>query len=350
MNTNNSDPVAIITTGGTISAAFGQGITTLDTNAGSAKFRQFVDAYCFKHKIKYQVFAPLNKFSGDFEPADWGILLEQIGQCIKSGYKRIVIAHGTDTLAYSVFAASLYFGARDVRVCFTCSFVPPSEAGSDAFQNIAGAIQAVCSDEILPGVYVSYQQSFVETDIFRAQDIKPMETDKTYFEGRYEQVAARVANGHVVEVNTIKSPSITVDVEPPTAIALSQNKTRVIILPCYPGLSLTHLALDPEKETLIILDNYHCGTVPSVSLRPDLERLKKTHPKTVVVSAAHPYRYVRNPYETTAALERDELLRVYRYLMPHQLYVIAVCESARKDLASALDVVAPWRLSAVTSV
>jgi L-asparaginase/Glu-tRNA(Gln) amidotransferase subunit D len=42
-----------------------------------------------------------------------------VRQKLDEGVKRIVITHGTDTLAYTAAACGLLFGNSDARICLT---------------------------------------------------------------------------------------------------------------------------------------------------------------------------------------------------------------------------------------
>lgn len=347
--------IAFITTGGTIGAALGGDVVTLGDNVGAQNVRNFVDSFIASNNIDVRTFAPLNKFSEDFTPSDWGIVLDQIKACVDLGIRRIVVAHGTDTLVYSTFAASLYWSGKPVRVCFTAAFMPPSEPASDAFMNIECALQAVRNDHLPTGVYVSFRNSFFEVDVYRAQDLKAIGSDETSFGSVYGRRAARFAYdsivgvsaaGEIIEITSIAAPLLQVVGDAPTAAQLASPTLQVVQVPASPGMTLARLALDQNADTLVILENYHSGTLPAVTLRAELEALRESHPRAVVVSAPHPYRYIKLPYETTAALERGGLLRVYKDLLPHQLYVLALCEAARgKSLADTLALIEPWRFT-----
>lgn len=348
-----NDTIAFITTGGTIGAALGGDVVTLENNVGAKNVRTFVDSFITKSGIDVRTFAPLNKFSEDFAPSDWGVVLDQIKACVEQGITRIVVAHGTDTLVYTTCAASLYYSATPVRVCFTAAFMPPSEPASDAFMNIECALQAVRGDILPTGVYVAFRNSFFEVDVYRGQDLKAIGSDETCFGSVYGRKAARfaydsivgaAAPGEIVEVTNIRAPLLQVAGPAPTAVELGASKLQVVQVPASPGMSLSRLKIDPALDALVILENYHSGTLPALALRTELESMKTSHPHAVVVSTPHPYRYIKLPYETTAALERDGLLRVYKDLLPHQLYVLALCEAAKgKPLADTLTLIEPWR-------
>ena len=343
----NSSAIAIITTGGTIGAALAGGVTTLANSAGARNFHGFVNDYGKRRKLKFEIFAAFNKFSEDLTPADWGTVLQQIAVCLKAGFRRIIIAHGTDTLAYTASAVSLYHGDGPARICFVSAFIPSSERYSDAFGNMAAAAEVLHGNLLKPGVYVATRRNGA-VDILRAQDLKPAEFDGTSFGSVYGQTAARVHDTRSVRTASLKTFPLLAKGPAPTCRQLAKGELQAVILPCYPGLSLDRLRLDRDREALIILASYHSGTVPALDLRKQIKGLRREYPKARVIAAAHPHQHVKNPYETTAALERDGLLRIYKDLQPHQIYVLALCETARGlKLDTVMRQAKAWHFSAV---
>ena len=85
-------------------------------------------------------------------------------------------------------------------------------------------------------------------------------------------------------------------------------------------MDLNNLAFSADRETLVILENYHSGTIPAITLAKQLKEIKSVYPNVHFVSSPHPYRYIKFPYETTSALEKEGLLMIYKDLLPHQLY------------------------------
>ncbi len=351
-----NDTIAFITTGGTIGAAFWADMVTLSDNTGAKNVRQYVDKFIEKNELDVKMFSPLNKFSEDLTPSDWALLFKQIDKCIEEGMTRIVIAHGTDTLVYSSFATSLYYSNKPVRICFTAAFMPPSDPASDAFINLECAFQTVRGDALPTGVYFAFRGTFFEVDIFRAQDLKAIGSDQTLFGSVYGRRAARYAYdsiagissaGIIAERTTIIAPCVTADDPAPTEAQLSNPGAAIIQITCSPGMDIRNINYGKERETLVIFENYHSGTIPAIALRPQLEDVKKRFPKTHFVSAPHPYRYIKFPYETTSALEKMGLLKIYKDLLPHQLYVLALCETSKgKSIGDTLELVEPWRFSA----
>ena len=69
--------------------------------------------------------------------------------------KGIVVAHGTDTMIYSVLAAALMLKNIPIPVIFTGSNIPLDNPDSDASQNLSHALWAAFRSS-LKGVFVSF--------------------------------------------------------------------------------------------------------------------------------------------------------------------------------------------------
>ncbi len=336
--------VAVITTGGTIGAVFGKGLTTL--NHDSQLLKLHIEALSKNMGLELKICTPLNKFSEDMEPADWGTINATIEECIQQNIKQIVITHGTDTLAYSAMATSLYYSQCDVKICFTCAFYPPSAPESDAAANIEAALYTVTSDAVPTNVYVAFSRDDKDVIVARAQDIAPVAADKTIFEPLYGEVFG-IYNLVAQKITIYDSPQRTRIVatgSAPTSEQLSNIRCKIIQWPCYPGISLDDLNLDTQKENLVILIAYHSGTMPALALRNKMHALKKTNPETKFVLCMHPFKHVQAPYETTTNLAKEGALNVYRDILSHQIYTLAVCETSKhKSLDTVLKMIEPWR-------
>jgi hypothetical protein len=167
-----------------------------------------------------------------------------------------------------------------------------------------------------------------------------MAPDKTYFETIYGQTIGHHISGQGLTIYEGLDSPISLEGPAPTPKQLAKLPGRIIQFDCCPGMSLRDLKLNRKKDNLIILKGYHSGTMPALELEKELVALKKTHPQTKVIMGMHPYRYVKSPYETTADLVKKGLLNVYKDILPHQLYTLAICETSKgKSLDNVLDTI-----------
>ena len=93
--------------------------------------------------------------SEEITPSDWAALVSALASHLERGQSSgVVIAHGTDTLAYTASLVFWLFPAPEIPVVLTASVVPPSEDAEDeAMRNLMHA--SVTSSEADPGVYVA---------------------------------------------------------------------------------------------------------------------------------------------------------------------------------------------------
>jgi aspartyl-tRNA(Asn)/glutamyl-tRNA(Gln) amidotransferase subunit B len=93
--------------------------------------------------------------SEEIAPEDWARLLAAVDDHLRQGRASgIVIAHGTDTLAWTASLLFWLFPKPAVPIVLAASLQPAGREGSDAIPTLRAAIQAAASRE--PGVYVAF--------------------------------------------------------------------------------------------------------------------------------------------------------------------------------------------------
>ena len=93
--------------------------------------------------------------SEEITPEDWARLIAAIDEHLRQGAaSAVVIAHGTDTLAYSASLVFWLFPKPPIPIVFTASLQPPGSPGSDAIPNLRKAIHVAAEEA--PGVYVVF--------------------------------------------------------------------------------------------------------------------------------------------------------------------------------------------------
>ncbi len=97
--------------------------------------------------------------SEEITPADWAALLETVRTTLEDGkVSGVVIAHGTDTLAYTASLLYWFFSDATIPLVLTASAVPVGTGGSggrtDAVDNLRAAIRTAANGEA--GIHVVY--------------------------------------------------------------------------------------------------------------------------------------------------------------------------------------------------
>ena len=100
--------------------------------------------------------------SEEITPADWAALIDTVKDCLEAGNASgIVVAHGTDTLAYTASLLYWVFGDTRTPIVLTAASTPSSRtsdtgsfADDEAVRNLKHAIRV--ATDARPGVYVVY--------------------------------------------------------------------------------------------------------------------------------------------------------------------------------------------------
>lgn len=109
--------------------------------------------------IRYQVVSVGNMLSEEIEPADWAPLLAEITNRIGAGTANgIVVAHGTDTLAYTAPLLYWLFSDAKVPIVVTASSFAP-DVSDEAKRNLQFAVETACRQK--SGVYVAFGQKLL---------------------------------------------------------------------------------------------------------------------------------------------------------------------------------------------
>lgn len=319
-----SSNITLITTGGTI----GSSIETDSVNVsqGQQKLMSHIREFCQQHAITLSTQAAFNKNSEDIDPADWLTLIQCVEKEIARGADKIVITHGTDTMAYTAAAMSLCFLRLPVKVVLTGSFYPLDHPDSDVTKNLQGAFATVNESQIPNGVYVSFTNQSGETHVMDAQDIKPMAFDEQQFETTFGQLIGTFKTS-TSQFEANQQPRITQRVASThkgsniSKALLANNSEKIIQLVCYPGMNVMHLCANLSAGSCVIINLYHSGTGPARQAEEGLLKAIQSFPKLIFLLTPLPARYITKPYTSTLTLLQAGAM-LYQDLQPHMLYVL----------------------------
>ncbi len=155
----NQTKILLLLTGGTI-CSFGdeQGNRRdVDIQKAKALLLQYFeesDSPCAHEK--FEVVTILNTLSENMTIPKWNELLRFLQKSDLSLYRGIVIAHGTDTLAYTSSLLALVLSKVDVPVFLVSSQLPLNQEGANGNENFRRSVELICAG-IHPGVYVVYR-------------------------------------------------------------------------------------------------------------------------------------------------------------------------------------------------
>jgi L-asparaginase len=149
-------PVALIYMGGTF-GCIGQPLQPLPANVFLPTLQQLLKDH--HPALQHFVASRYIRDSSQLEPADWLDLLQQIQGLVQQGFSKILIVHGTDTLAYTAaFLAEFmpHVVSQPVQLVITGSQFPLLEDNgtainphSDALPNLTTAYTQLCSSSAI---------------------------------------------------------------------------------------------------------------------------------------------------------------------------------------------------------
>ena len=182
----------------------------------------------------------------------------------QDGCDGVLVLHGTDTLAYSAAALSFLLLGLAVPVALTGAMLPADAPGSDAWDNLFGAMQALQAG-VEPGVHLYFAGKLMSGA--NASKLGTASLDAF-------AVLPRLRQGQ-------RAPSV------PAALGYRQPRRTVglAVLPLHPGIQAAQVrAVLASDVQGLVLECYGSGTGPSNDDEL-LAALKEAHARGVVLAA-----------------------------------------------------------------
>ena len=187
-------------------------------------------------------------FSEDMQPEHWTRIAERAAWHLQNGCRGVVIAHGTDTMAYT--AAALAFCLRDLTgpVVLTGSQRSSDRPSSDAGLNLLAAARVAATSDLGEVVVVMHESSDDDRlAIHRATRVRKMHTSRR---DAFQSINA-LPIGHV-EGDTVRlvRPYQATGAGPVRVDAVWNEDVSMIT--SYPGLWPEHIVDVVRRATIIV--------------------------------------------------------------------------------------------------
>ncbi|KJK06713.1 asparaginase [Pseudomonas tussilaginis] len=255
--------IMVLYTGGTIGMqASANGLTP--ASGFEQRMREQLTGLAALPQWQFREMQPLID-SANMTPQYWQRLHQAILDAVDvQGCDAVLVLHGTDTLAYSAAAMSFQLLGLQAPVLFTGSMLPAGVTDSDAWENLAGALQALAQG-LAPGVQL----------YFHGELLEPNRTAKVRSFGRHPFVTLKRFGG-APQVKVLPKELDYRQVRQPAIVA---------VLPLVPGFgaALLRAALDSGAQGLI-LECFGNGTGPADNA-DFLNALAQAQAKGIVVVA-----------------------------------------------------------------
>ncbi len=277
--------ILVVFTGGTIGSSIQNG--AIDTNEQTAFL--LLETYQQRYPQANVIFTPLQPYqilSENVSPQIWTTLISTIENANPSNYDGIIVTHGTDTLAYSAAALSLYFQALNVPIFLVSSHLPLSHPNANGLDNFSFAVEKVVSEN-LNGVFVPYRN--------------PAEKKVTLHKGCRLTCSPQLSSDFFSVADVSYTPK-----QPFHLPFKAHFSEKILLIKPYPSLNYDYF--DLSKVDAVLHDLYHSGTActtlnwgENCSLLKFIERCKT---ENVAIYLA-PILQSENAYQSTIELEKS---------------------------------------------
>ncbi len=276
--------VGLLLTGGTIASLYDSEEGAFKPTATLDDMITILSTKAFDIDIESKSILALD--SSNIQPKHWKIIAEEAYK-IYNDVDGIVIAHGTDTMAYSASAVAFMLQNLGKPVVFTGSQIPAIYPWSDAFRNLADAVRIAAKAD-LGEVVISFNGEIHRAtrarkirerafDAFDSIDPAPLG-----FLGR---------NILIYGTHTKRRES--------KPILDTKIDESVFLLKLFPGMKPTIIeAIVNEGYKAIVIEGFGSGNVPIYenSLLPTIKKIVKDG-TTVVITTQCPYGQAEPVYE-----------------------------------------------------
>ncbi len=254
--------ILMVFTGGTISSRLHKKALEL----GTAPYTLLENAR--NTPFSFDIIEPISVLSENITPEMYSVLFSAISKAFSpEKHCGIMIAHGTDTMAFTAQLANLLFSKYTVPVVFFGSKLSPDDPDSDAQTNFKAALAVVSAAR--KGVCVVGQATDRKVYVHHAGWVQSADVrtdDFSSFGGRYA--------GKIVRGAFVPNPDF---IEPPVFPAASSALSKISKLSCFPtertvlcipascctGYEIYQVGMPSFRYVLV--QPYHSGTANALS-------------------------------------------------------------------------------------
>ena len=235
--------VVIMSTGGTIASRVDYRTGAVRSAISASDLYGVVPELSYIARVDTQIVFSL--YSENLTPKNWGELAEAVATRISEGANGVVIAHGTDTMAYTAAALSFALQNLPVPVVVVGAQRSSDRPSSDAATNLIGAVEAAA------------RAPFAEVALAMHETVS--DTNIIFHRG------TRVRKCHTSRRDTFKPVNATplARVLPDSITTLSNSKQRITML-------TDDYAKRDLKKQLVVKPNF-CEKVALIKFYPSLD-------------------------------------------------------------------------------
>lgn len=305
-----SPRLLVVFTGGTISSRKQMGLYSLSEPPYHLLSLSQTGGYTYK------VLEPSCVLSENITEAFYCKLFEAIiRETDDEIFDGIIIAHGTDTLAYTAHLCHLLLSSLGIPVILIGSKLPPDDPGSDAPINFSNACSL--AREVSGGVYVvSRTEDGMDQVHYAARIMQPTQGSDDFSSWK-NQIAGTIEEDHFIRTSSLSIHELAAtDSAAMQSLSLCETtppKSSVLLVQGYPGMNFDRLHLGREDYRYILLTLFHSGTANALpredpcSVLHLLDLCVENHKELYIA----PIEREKTPYSTTQAILQAGAIPLY---------------------------------------
>ncbi len=243
--------ILLLLTGGTICSSGDVDNLNRSVNMNKAKtllVQNFATSNSHHAQQQFETEVVMEVLSENMTIECWSKLLRKLKEINIDDYKGVIVAHGTDTLAYTACFLSLALSGVNVPVFLVSSNLPLDTNDANGNINFRRSVELVC-DGITPGTYVVYKNSDDNIYLHLAAHLKQC---NTYTDDFFSNDMADITCGNSLPNHKIDKSPIDLDILPTL-------KNGVIMLKPYVGLDYSSVRLNNDVK-IVVHCLYHSQT------------------------------------------------------------------------------------------
>ncbi|MCK5889761.1 MAG: asparaginase [Methylococcales bacterium] len=202
-------------------------------------------------KVHFKTIQPFQVLSENLHPSHWQTLIQSIEAEELNAFDGIIVTHGTDTLAFTAAALSLYFNTLKIPLLLVSSNFPLEHSQANGLTNFNCAVSFI-DQRCESGVFVPYQNPEEDTLVHlgtRISSCLPLSGD---FISVQSNAFLRFSDNSFYQRHSINAGS-----NHPTKL-IADFSSRILLIRPYPGLDYSHYSLN--NTDIVLHDLYHSGT------------------------------------------------------------------------------------------
>jgi L-asparaginase len=216
----------------------------------------------------------MNIDSSNMQPEDWVVIAEYVFRRLNE-VDGVVIAHGTDTMAYTASALTFMIQNLNKPVVLTGSQLSITEDGTDAKRNIIDAFIVASSG--IRGVFLVFNGKIIKGCRSHKMDTRNFQA----FESLNYPYVGTIFDK---KISLIRKPEPALDKKP---ILNTNYSTEVFLLKLFPGMDpkIFQALLDLDYRAVVI-ESFGAGGLPFLrrNLLPQVEALIKKGVSIVITT------------------------------------------------------------------